>query len=87
MALAKKIKRLARLLLPTRTLELAAEMRPKKKPISVNFQTRAAAQLAQVFKTTGASFQTRAPQPTSASFGTGASFQTRAPQSLFSSTS
>jgi hypothetical protein len=50
MALAKKIKRLARLLLPTRTLELAAEMRPKKKPTSVNFKTRAAAP-------TGASFQ------------------------------
>ena len=33
MALAKKIKRLARLLLPTRTLELAAEMRPKKKQL------------------------------------------------------
>ena len=58
MALAKKIKRLARLLLPTRTLELAAEMRPKKEANQRKFSNpcgcpnwrKFSKQLARVFK-------------------------------------
>ena len=80
MALAKKIKRLARLLLPTRTLELAAEMRPKKEANQRKFSNpggcpnwrKFSKQLARVF--------ILVPPQSFFSIPTGASFQTRAPQ-------